>query len=60
MVMSHRKLWIMYGSLDWTKSNLELGRQVNKSRERMRQIRNILGKPKVEARGRPRLVKIAA
>lgn len=37
---------------DWTKSNADLARLFKVSRERVRQIRNELGKPFVESRGR--------
>lgn len=40
---------------DWSRSNSEIGAEANKSRERVRQWRNILGKPKVESRGRKRM-----
>lgn len=41
-------------SVDWTLSNIEIARKSGLSRERVRAIRERLGKAKVEARGRKR------
>jgi hypothetical protein len=40
--------------IDWRKSNIQIARELLVSRERIRFVRKRAGKPKVEARGRPR------
>jgi hypothetical protein len=40
--------------IDWRKSNIQIARELLVSRERIRFVRKRDGKPKVEARGRPR------
>jgi hypothetical protein len=39
-------------SLDWKQPNVDLAEKLGVSRERVRQIRKAMGKPRVEARGR--------
>ncbi len=41
-----------YSGIDWRKSNVLLALECGKTRERMRQVRCLLRKPKIEARGR--------
>jgi hypothetical protein len=45
--------------LNWKLANSELARNLCCSRERIRQIRDLLGKPKVENRGRTRKISTA-
>ena len=42
--------------VDWRMSNVDIARQFGVSRERVRFVRNYLGKPKIESRGRRRKV----
>ena len=44
--------WAM--DIDWSIPNSDLARNLGLSRERIRQVRDLLGKPKVENRGRER------
>ncbi len=41
---------------DWSKSNIVIAAEFGVTRERIRQIRERIGKPKVEARGRRKLI----
>jgi len=41
-----------YANVDWTKSNVMIALQFGKTRERIRQVRDMLGMEKVESRGR--------
>src|SRR5882757_3951467 len=51
---------LKYGKLDYRKSDAQLGREQNRSRERMRQIRLLLGKPRPAIEHRGKRFKIAA
>jgi len=41
-----------FAGVDWRKSNIGLALELGKSREWIRQVRNLLNQPRVEARGR--------
>lgn len=47
--------WV--GRANWALPNVVLAKQFDLSRERVRQFRNLLNMPKVEARGRKRVVR---
>ena len=42
--------------INWMMTNSDIARQLGFSRERIRQVRDLLGKPKVENRGRERKI----
>ena len=44
-----------FAGVDWRKSNIGLALELGKSREWIRQVRNIIGAPPVESRGRKRI-----
>lgn len=46
----NRKFW--FEGVDWKQSNADIGREHGVSRELVRRVRNRLGKPFVESRGR--------
>jgi len=60
MLSKQQKRWSVYFNLDWSKSNHQLAKETGKTRERIRQVRERFGQPKVLKRGRPRKLEIAA